>query len=121
MLNDQVKFAKKLYIWSISDWKREIKQGFPYLKNLGANLTIDILESLENSEKIKFSQAMVKRAIMPQVLEAIGESINETDQQYINLFLSKFNASFLVADSTGEKIIRANQDKVRFRNLKKAL
>lgn len=111
---------KKYYYWAISDWEREVSQGFPFLTSLGEIAAQNVIDTLQQTELPSFFRAMVKRVTSSQILSELGETVTDEDKEYHQKYLEQWRLVGLT-NPMYQKIERANRDKINLSDFKKKI
>ena len=64
-------FDERYYYWRISEWEREIRDNYPLLHSVREDV-IQIMEALNDNEKMIMAKAFIKRGIDQKYLDKIG-------------------------------------------------
>jgi hypothetical protein len=84
-------FQIRYYYWAFEDFKREIKNDFPFLRAFNSGpawAAMSIISSLEFDDRILFAKALTKR-FHPQAVELLEESMTETEKEICKEFRDK--------------------------------
>ena len=85
-------FDERFYRWAIADWKREINEGFPFIKLLDERekrLTLKIMENFDSrEEQLIFAKSMVKRITPEDVVKRCNDEFTDKERQYAQLYLN---------------------------------
>jgi hypothetical protein len=114
-------FDVRYYLWAISEFEKEIENGFPILRQFkagGAWKTYQFMLNLPNSEQLVLARALLKRS-HPNAVSTLGEtcSIEETllcsrkDAAFSNIV--SFGEEIRARKNAGEPIKLASKQKIR--------
>jgi hypothetical protein len=83
-------FSQRFYQWSIDDWKREITEGFPFIKMADEDHKRFWLKIMDNcktqEEQFAFIKALIKKGISKEILESCNDEFTEKDRRYVQLY-----------------------------------
>jgi hypothetical protein len=94
MMPTKIEFSKRLYEWSLHDWEREIRDGYPFLKAVkysDAKCVIKLMESLTTEERQNLIFALLKRRCQ-SYLQYWGETFTDEDRRLVQSYFDNLAA-----------------------------
>lgn len=85
----QIEFGRRLCLWSLNDWNREIQGDFPLLrliKSPNAEGALHIIQTLHPDQIVTFVRALVRRFWSQRNLP-MDEPFNEREKQLVDWYL----------------------------------
>lgn len=82
-------FDGRYYRWQISEWAREIKNEYPFLRLVKEDSMIQIMEGLPDDKKMIMAKALVNRGISEEYLEKLGGKHTEEEKRFIDYFIEE--------------------------------
>ncbi|MHC4759008.1 MAG: hypothetical protein ACYTE8_10155 [Planctomycetota bacterium] len=111
------KFYKRYYQWCLEEWRRELREGFPFLKMSKipeAESIISLVKEFPPDEIWNLCTAIVKRKNQHK-LEMFGESFTKQDQDYHELFCN------IMRKKISQKIFQSSTQEEFFDDMKKKI
>lgn len=93
MSSDSIKgeFSVRYYYWALEDFKREIKQGFPHLKQFKSGLpywVMDMMSDMTLDEQQMFAGALVKR-FHKEAVQAAGHNFTAEEKELCDQYRAR--------------------------------
>ena len=116
----KAEFTVRYYRWALQDFKREIDEGFPFLKGFKTGSPVEVLEMMSGrsrSEQLTLASALVKR-FHKDAVESAGDRMTADEAAVCKEYLDRvpkahpLEIALLRRAAAGERGVYANRGKL---------
>lgn len=114
-------FAVRYYYWAVEDFKREITDGFPYLRHFKSGSpywVASIMSGLTSDEKLQLAKALVKR-FHKNAAEIAGDPVTREEIEMISKYrehrdniANQLEVALYERQKAGERVVYANRKRL---------
>jgi hypothetical protein len=117
----QQEFYIRYYLWSCEDFKREIRESFPYLQLFRTGVDwslIQFMSRIGQDERLVLANGLLKK-FHPEAVTFLKENLSQDELEMQSRFRtfsnipSAMDQTVLARELSGEKIIYASRNKLR--------